>query len=359
MDLSFIIWNVNPEVFPFLPEDFFVHPRWYGILFASGFVLGFQIVQRMLKNEGYNIEWMDSLLVYMLVGTVLGARLGHVFFYDWAYYQDHLGEILMVWKGGLASHGASVGILIALYLWSKKVSKKSMLWIVDRVVVVVAIAGCLIRLGNLMNSEIVGKPTESDFGFVFTWDATNYLKSQKNVKVEDVEVVESSETSESQTPITFIISFEKGIPLSRIEKVMPEFHRVFTGYTPISEDVKVGEVGNFYKLIEENGELKAEIYGIGVTRHPTQLYEALFYALVFILLMYMYPKWKGYRGKLFGAFLIGIFGWRIFVEFFKENQVAFEDELALNMGQYLSIPLVLAGIYFIVTAKKAMDEQRS
>ncbi|TXC78466.1 prolipoprotein diacylglyceryl transferase [Luteibaculum oceani] len=252
-----ITWNVHPEIFPdTLPI------RWYGLLFASAFLVGYEVLKRIFKHENKPEEWTDKALIYVMIGTILGARLGHVFFYDWGYYQNHLIEIPMIWKGGLASHGAAIGNILALIYFSKKVTKLTPLYILDRVVVTMAIGATFVRLGNLMNSEIIGKPTGSDFGFIF----------------------------------------------KRID---------------------------------------------GVARHPAQLYEAVCYLFIFILLRHLYYKlnWGNYAGRLFGVFLAAVFFARFVIEFFKENQVAFESELPLNMGQLLSIPLVLAGVAFILLAK--------
>lgn len=163
MLLNYITWNVGPEIFTIGP----ITPRWYGLLFAAGFLAGLFMVRRMFRVEQAPEEWLDKGFVYVVVGAVLGARLGHVFFYDWAYYRLHLGEIPMIWKGGLASHGGAIGILIALALFARYVTKKSFFWMVDKVVVPTALAGCFIRLGNLMNSEILGKPTNVAWGFKF------------------------------------------------------------------------------------------------------------------------------------------------------------------------------------------------
>lgn len=159
-----IEWSVSPEIVQIGPFSL----RWYGLLFALGFLLGLFIVKRMFEAEKAPEAWLDKCFMYMVLGTVVGARLGHVFFYDWDYYSQHLGEIPMIWKGGLASHGGAIGIIIALWIFSRTVSKKSILWILDKVVVPTALAGCFIRLGNLMNSEIIGKPAEVDWAFIFT-----------------------------------------------------------------------------------------------------------------------------------------------------------------------------------------------
>lgn len=164
MLLFAIEWNVSPEIVQLGPLSL----RWYGLLFALGFLLGLFIVRRMFLAENAPEEWLDKCFMYMVVGTVLGARLGHVFFYDWDYYSQHLGEILQIWKGGLASHGGAIGIILALWIFSRRVSKKSILWILDKVVVPTALAGCFIRLGNLMNSEILGLPSDAPWAFIFT-----------------------------------------------------------------------------------------------------------------------------------------------------------------------------------------------
>jgi phosphatidylglycerol:prolipoprotein diacylglycerol transferase len=274
MMLNFIEWNVNPWIFEL--GDFQL--RWYGLLFASGFMLGFYLLKRIFEKEGIPLDWLDKVLWYVVIGTVVGARLGHVFFYDWDYYSQNLGEIVKVWRGGLASHGAAIGIITALWVYSKRVSKKSILWILDRVVITVALAGVLIRIGNLMNHEIVGDPTDVSWGFIF---------------------------------------MHAGL------------------YMP-------------------DGSLDLR------PRHPSQIYEALCYLLSFGLLMYMYWKAEAglYLGKIFGAFLMLIFGFRFIIEFIKESQGGFEDSLGdlLTTGQWLSIPFVLAGLYFFVTAKKMVQD---
>lgn len=261
--LNFITWNVDPEIFSLGP----ISVRWYGLMFAAGFLIGYAIVEKMFKYENENLKWLDSLFIYLIVATIIGARLGHVFFYGWDYYSQHPGEILMVWQGGLASHGGAIGILIAMYLYSKYVTKRSMLWTLDRVVVPTALVGAMIRIGNLMNSEIYGVQTTLPWGFIF----------------------------------------------------------------------------------ERNGET--------VPKHPTQIYEALAYLVSFGILMYLYWRTSVRKklGVLLGAFFVLIFSSRFFIEFVKEDQEAFEAGMALNMGQWLSIPFVLLGIYLIVRGLKLPD----
>ena len=165
--LNYITWDVSDEIFRFtLPIFGSVALRWYGLLFASGFVFGQIILTRIYKAEGVRERWVDVITLYMIVGTVLGARLGHCLFYEPEVYLKDPIRILMIWEGGLASHGATVGILLALYMFSRKY-KFDYLWVLDRIVIVVALGGALIRLGNLFNSEIVGKATDVPWAFVF------------------------------------------------------------------------------------------------------------------------------------------------------------------------------------------------
>ncbi len=256
--LNFIHWNVNPEIFHLGP----LSVRWYGLLFASGFLLGYYIVEQMFKWENEDSKWLDSVFFYLIIATVVGSRLGHVFFYGWDYYSQNLGEIFMVWHGGLASHGGALGVIIAMYLHSKFVTKRSVSWTLDRVVVPIALVAALIRTGNLMNSEIYGIETTLPWGFIF----------------------------------------------------------------------------------EQNGEI--------VAKHPTQIYEALAYLFVFAVLMFLYWKTNSRNkpGLLLGTFFIFMFSSRLLIEFIKEDQEAFESGMALNMGQWLSIPFILFGVYLVVRA---------
>jgi len=253
-----IHWNVDPEIF----SVGFIHIRYYSLMFLLSFGLGVYFMKRFFSYEKFDPLDVDDLLMYMMAGTIIGARLGHVLFYSPGYYLNNPVEILMIWRGGLASHGAAVGILLALYLFSRR-KGYDYLWVTDRIAIVVALSGGFIRLGNLFNSEIVGKPTDVPWAFIF----------------------------------------------ERLDNI---------------------------------------------PRHPTQIYESLAYFIIFIFLYktYMRLKEKTPRGLLFGYFLVGVFGFRFIVEFYKEVQESFERSLALDMGQILSIPLVLLGIYFLLTAKK-------
>jgi prolipoprotein diacylglyceryl transferase len=259
MHLLVIPWDVNPEIFRI--GSFAV--RWYGLLFASSFLFGYVIMDRIFRNENLGQSVLDSLTVYMAVGVIVGARLGHCLFYEPGYYLSHPVEILKIWQGGLASHGAAIGILIALWLFVRK-EKKDFTWIIDRIAIVVALSGFLIRMGNLMNSEIYGVETTAPWGFVFL----------------------------------------------------------------------------------RNGET--------APKHPTQIYEGLAYLFIFFLLFGIYWKKKGehIQGMLISLILILIFTARFFIEFLKEDQVAFESGMTLNMGQILSIPFLIAGFVWLYVSIK-------
>lgn len=164
MLLAFIEWSVSPEIFHLGP----ISVRWYGFLFAMAFVAGYFIMTWVFKKEGRPRTDLEQLSVYMIFGTVIGARLGHCLFYNPEYYLSNPIEIFKVWEGGLASHGAAIGILTAIYLFSNKKKNYPMLWTLDRVVIVVALAGTFIRLGNLFNSEIIGRQTDVSWAFIFT-----------------------------------------------------------------------------------------------------------------------------------------------------------------------------------------------
>lgn len=255
MLLTSITWNADPEIFRI--GNFAV--RWYGLLFASAFFFGYLVFLRIFRNEGISVELLDKLTIYTAFGTIIGARLGHCLFYEPEYYLSNPIEILKIWRGGLASHGAAIGILAALYYYSRSI-RRPWFWILDRIVIAVALSGFFIRMGNLMNSEIYGVETSLPWGFIFA---------------------------------------------------------------------AAGET---------------------VPKHPTQIYEALSYLAIFALLYVIYWSKKGKlkEGFLFSIFLILLFTVRFLIEFIKEVQVEFETGMALNMGQWLSLPFILAGIALLL-----------
>lgn len=265
-----ITWTADPVIFSIGPKEI----RWYTLMFLIGFAVGYKIVERMFRREGVDKKWLDPLLYYTLAGTLIGARLGHCLFYNPSYYFSHPVEILKVWEGGLASHGGVLGIIIAIYFFSRNVSHRSMLWTFDKLVVPTGLVAALIRIGNLMNHEIYGHPTDLPWGFRF------------------------------------------------VDNLYAWRHGAAPIFTPPS--------------------------------HPTQLYEAACYLLTFALCMWLYFKrdaWKR-EGLIFGIFMICIFTARFFVEFLKNYQEDFEASLPLDMGQLLSIPFILLGIYCVWRALK-------
>lgn len=161
--LGFIYWNVDPTLIELGPIIF----RWYGVLFALGIVVGFQLVKKAFLHDGLTEKQIDNILYITVAGTIIGARLGHVFFYDWPYYSQNLSEIPQIWQGGLASHGGGIGIILVIWLYSKYGIHKPVLWTLDRLTIAVATGSIFIRMGNLMNHEIVGDPTNVPWAFIF------------------------------------------------------------------------------------------------------------------------------------------------------------------------------------------------
>ncbi len=278
--LTYIQWSPSPEILTLGP----VTLRWYSLMFLAGFVIGFQIMKSFFRREKYPIEWLDSLLIYIMIGTIVGARLGHCLFYDWDYFGQNFTSFLEIfipvrfgenWPGsigdfkfigfrGLASHGGAIGIILMMWFFSRNISKKSILWILDRIVIPVALTGMFIRLGNLMNSEIIGNVTDVPWAFIF-------------------------------------------------------------------EDV------------DDN------------PRHPVQLYESLSYLSIFLFLMWQYWKTEARHklGLIFGTFLVLLWSVRFLLEYFKRSQGGFETVVdnMFSTGQLLSIPFILAGMYFIFNAR--------
>lgn len=260
--LDFIYWNADPVFFSLGP----ISVRWYGLAFAVGFIIGYWIVARMFRHEGAPERWLGILLTYVMVATIVGARLGHVLFYEWDYYSQHPAEILQIWNGGLASHGGTIANIIAVFLFSWIVARKPASWTFDKLVIAIALVGGLIRLGNLMNSEIYGGETTLPWGFVFL----------------------------------------------------------------------------------RNGDT--------VPSHPTQIYEALCYFALFGLLMWMYWKKNAEERSwlITGVFFIGIFLPRFLIEYVKNVQVASEyamiDKYGMNLGQMLSIPFIVLGVFLVIWA---------
>lgn len=266
MLLSAIVWDVDSTIITIGSFEL----RWYGLCFAAGFLIGYQIMDRVFRFEKKPEKDLDSLLLTMIASIVLGARIGHYVFYEGDKFFDapltFLWDMLIPPYMGLASHGAAFGVLIGLFIYATRNKEYTYLWLTDRLVITAALGGAFIRFGNLMNSEIVGIPTDVPWAFTFM---------QNN-----------------------------------------EFAKI--------------------------------------PRHPSQLYESLSCLVLFFVLFFLYEKYKAAtpRGLLTGIFFAWIFGLRFFYEFLKENQVDFEQGMALNMGQWLSIPLTAFGLFFLFRALK-------
>ena len=387
-NLAFIIWNFDPELYSGPPVI-----RWYGLLFAMGFLISQQILFYIYKKEaGTDLEkkkqaekMVENLTVYMILATILGARLGHVMFYqpqDYFTSLDGLIRIFNIREGGLASHGATIGIIFGVWLFTHyrfntkdgKLSKLffikaskgySFLQVLDRLVIVVAVTGALIRLGNFANSEIIGKPTNSDYGVVFARDVTDYLVFDPTGAgwVESVEYRQNTDTvnnAAGHVPIYIYMQFKN----RRFNEAQ------LRSYLDNGVNTKLARLKRHidepllhylnYDLVQGNdGIYMARIATFAIPRHPAQLYESFTTFLLFLFTFYLWSRKKKdtIPGTIFAIFTIILFTLRFFHEFIKENQVPFEDQMALNMGQWLSIPMVIMGIIVLVVVNKKAKAQ--
>lgn len=299
MTLLFTNWNPSDTLINLGPLPI----KYYSLMFVVAFLGGLQIMKRIFKNENVSEEKLDTLFIYAVVSILVGARLGHVLFYDWNYYQNNLLEIILPFRlnpfkftgiAGLASHGAAIGVIIAMYLYHKKYLEIKLSWILDRVVLPVAFGAIFVRLGNLMNSEIIGKVTNSDYGFRFI---QQHYRSYEAIQLTKAKTAQKA-----------------------------------------------------YDAIVNNPKFSALLEAVPL-RHPAQLYESICYIFVFVILMYTY--WKTDKKQkpfyIFGLFLVLLWSVRFIVEFYKKSQGGFEDSLGnlLSTGQWLSIPFIIIGLYFM------------
>ena len=362
MLLNYIVWDPNKEIFRLPFND---HPIvWYGLLFAMGFIIGQQIMFHIFKAENKPRQDVETLTLYMVIATVIGARLGHCLFYDPLFYLQNPLDILKVWEGGLASHGAAIGILTGIYVYSRKKSGQSYLWVVDRVVIIVALAGSFIRFGNFINSEIVGLPTDSSNGIVFARALEEAIEADPYI--ENAEASKPSQTNDSlnmTTPVLLRLEFSAamgqaeatGYLQNRLKNILSNLSARSNPHVMFSTEESLA-----YHIVPSTGEgLAAEVLIEGIPRHPSQLYESISSILLFFFLLYLWNRKKAQtpEGLIFSLFLIILFGLRFVYEFFKENQEAFEDDIPLNMGQWLSIPLIIAGIFLIFRVIKKEKDQ--
>ncbi len=298
-----IVWNPPTGI-----DLGFFMIRFYSLMFVIAFGLGWYIMKKIFENENESLEKLDSLFIWTVLSTLIGARLGHVLFYDWEYYRNHLSEIFLPFRftpnfeftgfQGLASHGAAISIVIAMYFFSKKIMKRPLMWILDRIVIPVSSGAIFVRFGNFFNSEIVGKETDFSLGIQFIKD--HYSPA---------DVVNATQIANPNQ-----------------------------AYTAIATDPK------FAELLQQVP-----------AKHPAQLYEAFCYLFVFAILFFLYwkTKTKEREGFLFGLFLVLLWSVRFVVEYVKESQGGFESALGLfSTGQWLSIPFILIGFYYVITAEE-------
>ncbi len=297
------VWNPSQGI----DLGFFVI-RFYSLMFVIAFGLGWYIMKNIFERENESLEKLDSLFIWIVLSTLIGARLGHVLFYDWEYFRNHLLEIFLPFRftptfeftgyQGLASHGAAISIIIAMYYFSKKIMKKPLLWILDRIVIPVSSGAIFVRLGNFFNSEIVGKETTSTFGVRFVRDQ---------------------------------FSPSDAVNVTHLSTPKEAYHAIATN-------------PKFADLLQQVP-----------AKHPAQLYEAFCYLFVFVILFFLYWKTDAREksGYLLGIFLVLLWTIRFVVEYVKESQGGFESALGLfSTGQWLSIPFILIGLYLIFAAEK-------
>ncbi|MEO9965725.1 MAG: prolipoprotein diacylglyceryl transferase [Reichenbachiella sp.] len=349
--LEFIIWSPSPEMFtiPIIEREV----RWYGLLFAMGFIVAQQVMYWIFKREGKDPKDVDQLTLYLVIAVVVGARLGHCLFYSPGYYLSNPIEIFKIWEGGLASHGGAIGMFIALYLYAKNYGF-TYLWILDRVAIVTVLVGAFIRFGNYMNSEIIGLPTGTDSGVVFARSVEDmFLRGDERVENVSFEKGGKAKSdSAGLVPMTIVLEYKRGIELDETSSGF--FER------SVPNALSRGSIRKHifyekglempYDLYKSGGVQYAKIHVLGVPRHPGQLYESIACILMFLILAHVwyYHRSRLKAGFLFGFFMTMLWSERFFVEFFKENQESWEADIPLNMGQWLSIPLFLWGVTFMI-----------
>ena len=362
--LNYIIWNGSPELISIGP----ITLRWYGLLFAMGFLISQQILYYMFKAEGKPQRDVDTLTIYMVIATIVGARLGHIIFYEPEMFLKNPLRIILPFQftpefhftgyEGLASHGGAFGILFALWLYSrKKKPGQNYLQTLDRIVILVALTGALIRFGNFFNSEILGKPYHGPTGVVFISRLTDALKgdpkNQDNL-VQTVVVEKDNDLpkySNGRVPLKVLILFNPGVSQANAEFFCRSNVKSMLFYLTEFADSPTDGVVPFQTIYDEkSNQVLARVGIMGISRHPAQLYESISCVFLFAFLFYIWWRHKNNlpEGRIFGYFMIILWSLRFGYEYLKTNQVPFEDQLPLNMGQILSIPLVIVGVFILI-----------
>ena len=327
-------------------------------------------MKRIYVKENLSEEKLDSLFIYTILGTMIGARLGHVIFYQFELFEQDFFSVFLPFRfnptfeftgfRGLASHGAAIGIITSMYIYNNKVLHKSVLWILDRIVIPVAIGGAFIRIGNFMNSEILGLPTESGNGVVFARNTNDILMYRFDGRVDEINFLKrEGNKNENGVPITIRINYKDGLELDEDYEnnyYKNDIKSFLIGYENIRNHIYQNPSEDLdYKIFKNGSNYYAEIYTVGIPRHPAQLYEAFYCILLFIglLSLWYFKRSSINNGFIFSIFMITLWSLRILDELLKENQVDWEADIPLNMGQWLSIPMIMLGIaIFIKTFPK-------
>ena len=344
--LQYIIWNPDPIIFQWGGG---LGVRWYSLFFALAFLVGQRILIYMFKKEGKPIRDADTLVIFIILGTILGARLGHVLFYDFDYFLHHPFEVFLpvtfeptfkfIGYQGMASHGAAIAIILSVYLYAnyaiwlklfpfqfqfkkQKRDGQSFLWVADRIVIVVALAGCFIRLGNFTNSEIIGKPTHSQYGVLFSHDIVQSLE-KGSTGIDHVRILKNNtdlKNAYGYQPITLAITFKNfGFQEKDIKNYVEKNLQYLLTSDPYLHDnvYETKECPLRYTISQKKGAYIANIITLGIVRHPAQLYESLSMLFVFLFLFYWWQRQKGkiIAGTLF-SFLWYFFNFCIWLTIF-------------------------------------------
>jgi len=356
--LNYIIWDVSPIILNVGK----ISLRWYSLLISTAFLIGFFIIQKIFEKEQVPEKAFNKFVLYLFLSTVIGLRLGHCLFYEPAYYLSHPFEILKVWEGGLASHGAAVGILLGIYLFSRK-HNASYFWMLDRIIIIVCIIGAMVRIGNLMNSEIIGAPTNNESGFLFVNSVDKYI-TQKNKEV----ILESGFNQLGQdtvvdgmryTKLQLYIDFKPQYNADYIvQNLKATFPALISERKSMEANLKMFS-DPVIEVTRNKGYNRATMDIYAIPRYPTQLFESFFCVVLFFIYLTVYIKRRErlVTGMFFSTFLIALFLFRFFVEYFKKEQVDFESGMLFNMGQLLSLPFIIGGIVLLIVFLKRKEKR--
>ncbi|GBU08609.1 hypothetical protein AwDysgo_19400 [Bacteroidales bacterium] len=328
-----MIWNLNPEIIEGLSI------RWYGLIILLALFLEYNLVNYFLKKKAYQYhkQISETLIIFIFIGAALGARLTHVFFYDWEYYSQHLTEIFQPWQGGLASHGGALGALIGIvsyiYFYGER-HQIRLLPLLDVLAFPTLLVATMIRIGNFTNAEILGLPTGCDKGIVFCQDlrdAVTYSGQTNLVAAIEVEKDASKEIINGRMPL--LVHWQlRSNNAEEINAIANFTQKYYTNNIQLKEGKP--QLTDQKKVIYTQ-----EAYGI--LRHPAQVYEALYYFMLAILALYLTNRSGIKQGIVFSSCFFAVFTFRFLIEFIKENQMATEIGKTLNIGQVLSIPFIL------------------